>query len=223
MQSVQCGSLVLLRHGETIWSKSGQHTGHTDIPLTENGIAQAKTAGMRLREAFPDGFNADCVYVSPLKRAQQTLAYTGLGEGTILPEIIEWDYGKAEGRTREDIHQFMPDWDIWDDGPTALPDTMLGEWEAELDGQDSLIVKNGEGENLNEVADRTRKAIELIFPKIKSGNNVLFVAHAHVLRILATQWINADPILARNMRLDTAHYSVLSLYKGDSVIEHWNM
>lgn len=66
------GRLVLLRHGQTVWSESGQHTGRTNIPLTDIGCDQARAAGERLREAFPQGFAQGCMFASPLRRAQQT-------------------------------------------------------------------------------------------------------------------------------------------------------
>lgn len=91
------GRLVLLRHGRTVWSESGQHTGRTDIPLTDTGRPQAESAGERLRSAFPNGFDPGCMFASPLRRARQTAALAGYGNYRILPEIAEWDYGRAEG------------------------------------------------------------------------------------------------------------------------------
>ena len=71
-------------------------------------------------------------------------------------------------------------------------------------------------------AARTRDAIDAVMPLLNAGHDVLLVAHAHVLRILTSQWLDVDPHFARLLRLDTAHYCVLSQYKGDNVIEHWN-
>ena len=78
------------------------------------------------------------------------------------------------------------------------------------------------GETVEEAAARTREAIAAVKPLLDAGNDVLLVAHAHVLRILTSQWLGVDPHFARLLRLDTAHYCVLSQYKGDNVIEHWN-
>ena len=75
---------------------------------------------------------------------------------------------------------------------------------------------------LEEAAARAKSAIDEITPLLKDGHNVLLVAHAHILRILTSQWLGVDPHFARLLRLDTAHYSVLSVYKGDNVIERWN-
>ena len=77
------GRLVLLRHGQTVWSESGQHTGRTNIPLTDIGCDQARAAGERLREAFPQGFAQGCMFASPLRRAQQTAQLAGYGDSGI--------------------------------------------------------------------------------------------------------------------------------------------
>lgn len=123
------GRLVLLRHGQTVWSESGQHTGRTNIPLTDIGCDQARAAGERLREAFPQGFAQGCMFASPLRRAQQTAQLAGYGDFKVLPEIAEWDYGRAEGRTRQDVSAaggFA--WDVWRDGPRSLPESLEGDW-----------------------------------------------------------------------------------------------
>ena len=112
------GFLVLLRHGQTVWSESGQHTGRTDIPLTAVGEQQAADAGRRLREAFPEGFSQSCVFSSPLKRACQTAELAGFADHGVLDGIAEWDYGRAEGRTRQQVSEASGfEWDVWRDGP----------------------------------------------------------------------------------------------------------
>ena len=217
------GRLVLLRHGQTVWSESGQHTGRTNIPLTDIGCDQARAAGERLREAFPQGFAQGCMFASPLRRAQQTAQLAGYGDFKVLPEIAEWDYGRAEGRTRQDVSAaggFA--WDVWRDGPQALPESLEGDWVETLPNGEQVPVHNGPGETVEEAAARTREAIATVKPLLDAGNDVLLVAHAHVLRILTSQWLGVDPHFARLLRLDTAHYCVLSQYKGDNVIEHWN-
>ena len=203
------GRLVLLRHGQTVWSESGQHTGRTNIPLTDIGCDQARAAGERLREAFPQGFAQGCMFASPLRRAQQTAQLAG--------------YGRAEGRTRQDVSAaggFA--WDVWRDGPRSLPESLEGDWVETLPNGEQVPVHNGPGETVEEAAARTREAIATVKPLLDAGNDVLLVAHAHVLRILTSQWLGVDPHFARLLRLDTAHYCVLSQYKGDNVIEHWN-
>ncbi len=217
------GRLVLLRHGQTVWSESGQHTGRTNIPLTEIGRRQAEDAGVRLREAFPDGFDAGCVFASPLRRAQQTSQLAGFDDFAVLPQIAEWDYGRAEGRTRQQVSEaggFA--WDVWRDGPRSLPEDLEGDWVETLPNGEQVPVHNGPGETVEDVAARTRDGIASVLPILNDGHDVLLVAHAHVLRILTSQWLGVDPHFARLLRLDTAHYCVLSQYKGDNVIERWN-
>ena len=217
------GRLVLLRHGQTVWSESGQHTGRTNIPLTEIGRRQAEDAGVRLREAFPDGFDEGCVFASPLRRAQQTSQLAGFDDFEVLPQIAEWDYGRAEGRTRQQVSEaggFA--WDVWRDGPRSLPEDFEGDWVETLPNGEQVPVHNGPGETVEDVAARTRDGIASVLPILNDGHDVLLVAHAHVLRILTSQWLGVDPHFARLLRLDTAHYCILSQYKGDNVIERWN-
>jgi broad specificity phosphatase PhoE len=112
--------MVLLRHGATEWSLSGQHTGRTDIPLLDQGREQARAAGTLLA-----GRSFAQVLASPLLRASETCALAGF-EGEPEPDLMEWDYGAYEGRTTADIRVERPGWDLWYDG---VPD---GERAAEV-------------------------------------------------------------------------------------------
>jgi broad specificity phosphatase PhoE len=104
--------VVLVRHGETAWSKSGQHTSRTDIPLTERGQAQA--AGLAARLA---GRPFALVLTSPLARARQTCALAGFADvAQVDDDLTEWDYGSYEGRTTAQIRGERPGWTLWDDG-----------------------------------------------------------------------------------------------------------
>lgn len=104
--------LYLIRHGETEWSLSGQHTGRTDLPLTPNGVDEARELGRYIQE-----LNFSQVLSSPLKRALETCALVGLDRvPEIAPDLAEWDYGDYEGRRSVDIHQERPDWNIFQDG-----------------------------------------------------------------------------------------------------------
>lgn len=100
----------LIRHGETKWSLSGQHTGRTDIPLTDNGCAQASALKPVLaRQHF------DHVLCSPLVRAQDTCKLAGLASQMKLePRLMEWNYGIYEGRKTQEIREEVPDWSVWD-------------------------------------------------------------------------------------------------------------
>lgn len=219
------GRLILLRHGQTAWSQSGQHTGRTNIPLTQVGRQQAQSAGDRLHAAFPQGFEPEHVFVSPLLRAQQTAQLAGFEQFSVLEGIAEWDYGRAEGRTRQTIGQMagLGTWDIWEHGTESLPEAMNADWLETLPDGTQVPVHAARGETLAEVAVRARGAVDQVMPILLEGHNVLLVAHAHILRILATQWLSVDPHVAKLLRLDTAHYCVLSFYKGDRVIEQWNL
>jgi broad specificity phosphatase PhoE len=104
--------IYLARHGETIWSLSGQHTGMTDIPLTEQGEKNAKQLGVRLQ-----GLTFAKVFSSPLQRALKTCELAGFGS-IVMPDPLlqEWNYGDYEGRTTTEIQQTQPDWFIFRDG-----------------------------------------------------------------------------------------------------------
>ena len=105
--------LHLIRHGETEWSLSGQHTGRTDIALTARGEAQARALAPRLRT-----IRFDAVFTSPALRALRTCELAGLGRpaATIEPDLAEWDYGDYEGRTSRDIRSDRPGWNCYRDG-----------------------------------------------------------------------------------------------------------
>lgn len=101
--------LWLVRHGETAWSLTGQHTGRTDVPLTPQGVLQART--LRRRLATRDFAR---VLTSPLSRARETCRLAGLGEAAqVDADLAEWDYGTYEGRTIEQIREAVPGWTIW--------------------------------------------------------------------------------------------------------------
>jgi len=104
--------IYLARHGETAWSLSGQHTGMTDIPLTERGERNARRLGERLR-----GLAFDKVYASPLVRAARTCELAGFrGAAEVDPDLLEWNYGAYEGRRTVDIRREAPDWQLFRDG-----------------------------------------------------------------------------------------------------------
>src|SRR5436309_13931481 len=96
--------IYLARHGETAWSLSGQHTGRTDIPLTERGEGNARRLGERLK-----GITFARVFTSPLQRASRTCALAGFGGvAAVDPDLVEWDYGDYEGRKTVDIRKERP-------------------------------------------------------------------------------------------------------------------
>jgi len=104
--------VYLARHGETAWSLSGQHTGRTDLALTERGERNARSLGERLR-----GMRFASVLTSPLQRAARTCALAGFGAGAETDrDLLEWDYGQYEGRRSAEIHAERPDWQLFRDG-----------------------------------------------------------------------------------------------------------
>ncbi len=104
--------LYLARHGETAWSLSGQHTGLTDIPLTERGERNARLLGKLLQ-----GRTFARVFTSPLQRARRTCELAGFGAGAVVdPDLVEWNYGAYEGKTGADIRKEQPDWELFRDG-----------------------------------------------------------------------------------------------------------
>jgi broad specificity phosphatase PhoE len=108
-------SIVLVRHGETEWSLSGQHTGRTDIPLLDAGRAAARAVRPVLAQR-----SFALVLTSPLARAKETCELAGLGDvAQDEPDLMEWDYGDMEGRTTPQIRETHPGWDIWADGVTG--------------------------------------------------------------------------------------------------------
>lgn len=106
--------LVLVRHGETEWSRDGKHTGNTDVPLTERGREQARALGAAL-----EGRTFTRVLTSPLARAAETARLAGYEVAEERDELREWDYGAYEGRRTVDIREERPGWTLWTDGVPA--------------------------------------------------------------------------------------------------------
>ncbi|MBB3460358.1 histidine phosphatase family protein [Rhizobium sp. BK377] len=104
--------IILVRHGETAWSLSGQHTGRSDIPLTANGEAAARALAPRLA-----GLSVSAVWSSPSQRARNTCGLAGFGERAVIkPDLAEWDYGAYEGITTKEILSKRPGWRLFRDG-----------------------------------------------------------------------------------------------------------
>jgi len=104
--------IYVARHGETAWSLSGQHTGITDLPLTERGERNARRLGERLK-----GLSFVKVFTSPLQRAARTCELAGFGAGAEVDrELLEWNYGEYEGRRTAEILADRPDWQLFRDG-----------------------------------------------------------------------------------------------------------
>ena len=112
MNPMTLPAVYLARHGETVWSLTGQHTGLTDLPLTERGERNARRLGERLA-----GLVFAKVFTSPLQRAARTCELAGFGNAAeVDPDLVEWNYGKYEGLRTAEIHAKRPDWQLFRDG-----------------------------------------------------------------------------------------------------------
>ncbi|WP_420364896.1 histidine phosphatase family protein [Curtobacterium sp. L3-7] len=197
MTSERPGELVLVRHGETEWSKSGQHTGRTDIPLTENGVGQAKRAGRYLADR-----DFALALSSPLQRARDTAALIGV-DPEVDEDLYEWDYGAYEGLTTPQIKVLRHGpWDLWTDGVPA-GDTP--------------------GENAAEVRVRAERVLDRARPVLAEGQDAVFIAHGHVLRAIGAAWIRLAPQDGAVLKLGTASVSTLGYEHGRPVIDSWNV
>lgn len=189
------GEIYLLRHGETEWSKSGQHTGRTDIPLTDAGRKRAaQVAPMLTAVTF------GLVLCSPLSRARDTAQLAGLTPDGYSDDMLEWDYGVYEGRTTADIRAEKddPDWVIWDD---PIP----------------------EGERPADVAVRANRVLTRVRPVVEEGRNAMLVAHGHFLRILTATYLGLPGADGRMFGLDAGGVSVLGHERVQPVITGWNI
>lgn len=147
--------IVLIRHGETEWSRNGRHTGRTDIPLTEVGRDEAGMLAARLRV-----WRFVRVVASPLRRALDTCRLAGYGEvAEVRDELMEWDYGAYEGRTTKEIRREDPGWTVWTDGAPGGETAenvadRISPLVAELRGVDGDVALFGHGHLLRVLAAR---------------------------------------------------------------------
>ncbi len=192
------GALILLRHGETEWSKSGQHTGRTDIPLTRAGEAAAAALAPMLA-----GCDITAVLCSPAQRAMRTAELAGLTGLQLDPDLWEWDYGGYEGLTTPQIQERQPGWSLWSDGVIA------GDAEHP-------------GESARQVGERTDRVLARVRPMLDRGD-VALVAHGHVLRVLTARWLGLEPPDGKLFRLDTGTVSTLGDEHEQPVIAAWNV
>jgi len=178
----------LIRHGETAWSKSGQHTGRTDIPLLPEAEPRLRALVPHLKHPFA------LILCSALQRAHRTAILAELSPIVLEPNLMERDYGDCEGQTIDQIRAQKPGWNIWANGVQG-------------------------GESLEEVAARTR----LVLDRVRAANgDVALVAHGHVLRILASCWLEIPPVNAEHFALSTGSISILGYENDFPVLTRWN-
>jgi broad specificity phosphatase PhoE len=184
--------LLVIRHGETEWSRAGRHTGRSDIPLNDQGREEARGAARTL-----DGWNITRAYTSPLGRARETAELVAPVCGVdVDPDLVEWDYGIYEGRTTPEIRDEEPAWSVF-------THPMKG------------------GESIADVGVRVDRFLARVVREVESGNAAVF-AHGHVLAILIARWCELAPIEGRRFPLATATVSLLGFHREDRVIRALN-
>jgi probable phosphoglycerate mutase len=193
------GDLLLVRHGETEWSRSGQHTSHTDLPLTAHGEEQAKSIAPLL-----SGRTFALALTSPLHRAVRTAELAGVTGAVPEPDLHEWDYGAYEGITTAEIHTTRPAWDLWTDGVPPGPD-------------------GHPGESPEEVGRRADRVLARVDAALAHDGDVVLVAHGHFLRVLTARRLGLAPAQGRLFQLATGTVSRLSTEHGRPVVAEWNV
>ncbi|KYH44540.1 histidine phosphatase family protein [Branchiibius sp. NY16-3462-2] len=189
--------IVLIRHGETKWSLTGQHTGVTDLPLLPEGEEGARRAGELIKH-----LDIGHVFVSPLLRARQTAELAGFKDYEIDEDLREWDYGGYEGLTTDQIREKIgnPDWEIFTNG---------------------VVPGDTPGETVEDVSARVSHVVNQVLPLLEESN-VALVAHGHSLRIFAATFLQKNPRFAGQLRLDAGAVSILGYYHQYPSIEIWN-
>lgn len=195
--AVPRGRLVLVRHGETAWSRTGQHTGLTDLPLLPEGEAAARDLrGMLGAMTFVH------VRCSPLARARRTAALAGLAVDVVDEDLVEWDYGVHEGRSTLEVRAELGyHWTVFEHGtlPGATP-----------------------GETVEEVSARASRVLDRVWPMLFEGD-VGLVGHGHALRILAAVYLRQAPRFGAHLTFEVGSVAVLGHHHESPVIEGWNL
>lgn len=180
------GRVFLLRHGETEWSRTGKHTGRTDVPLTERGRERAAAAG-RLGVRLLDGAAA-LVLSSPRSRARDTAELAGLTVDRVDERLAEWAYGEYEGRTTPEIRETVPGWTVWTHPSPG------GETADEV------------GARADSVLDEARAA--------RDGGDVVLVGHGHFSRVLVARWVGLPATEGVRFAMEAASWAVLGDERG---------
>ncbi|TFV76216.1 histidine phosphatase family protein [Blastococcus sp. CT_GayMR20] len=189
------GEIIVLRHGQTEWSRSGQHTSVTDLPLLPEGEEQARD----LQKSLADRRFVE-VWVSPRQRARRTADLAGLVPTRVEEDLVEVDYGGYEGRTTTEIRaELGHPWTLWTDGtiPGATP-----------------------GETLAAVAVRVDRVLAQVTERLPDGD-VALVAHGHVLRVLTARWLGLPPENGALFALPAGSYGILGHDRERQVLTGW--
>lgn len=177
--------LVLLRHGETEWSRDRKHTGRTDLDLTERGREQARLAALTLEHL--DLVNP-LVVSSPRRRALATAELAGLSVDEVSPLLSEWDYGDYEGLTTHEIRTDNPGWRLWTSGCPG-------------------------GESVDQVSLRADQAVSYGLDHMVD-RDVVFVSHGHFSRSVVTRWVEQPLREGARFGLGTAALAVCGFEYG---------
>ncbi|MEW1613400.1 MULTISPECIES: histidine phosphatase family protein [unclassified Streptomyces] len=195
------GELILIRHGETEWSRSGQHTSYTDLPLTATGERQARALVPLLADR-----TIALTLVSPAVRARRTAELAGLPAPRVTPELREWDYGGYEGITTQEIRRTRPFWNLWTDGVDPGTPEHPGESPAQI------------GQRADQVLAGVHSAAE------RAGDgDIALVAHSHFLRVLTARYLGLTPAEGRLFQLATGAVSRLGTEHGRPVVTALNL
>ena len=194
--------IVLVRHGETEWSRSGQHTSSTDLPLIEDGRRRAVALGPLLAD-----WEFSLVLTSPLRRARETCELAGFGDrAEVCEDLREWEYGEYEGLTTPQIREQNPGWNLWTDGCPG------GEEPAEVGARADRAIERMRGADANAppsgAADKS--------------HNALAFAHGHILRVLCARWLGMDVSAGARFALRAGALCVLGFERETEVIQLWN-
>ncbi|MEU5766496.1 histidine phosphatase family protein [Streptomyces asoensis] len=194
------GDLLLVRHGETEWSRSGRHTGSTDVPLTGHGRDEARALAPLLR-----AHRVGAAFASPAARARETAELAGLRGVRVDAGLREWDYGAYEGVTTAEIQRTRPDWFLFTDGVAPGPPGRPGETP----------------EQVGERADRVLARIDAA--PTGAGECVVLVAHGHFLRVLTARRLGLPASAGALFLLETGTLCRLGTEHGRPVIAAWNV
>ena len=189
-------TVVLVRHGSTEWSRHGQHTGRTDIPLDGDGKRQARALAAPLERLGRRTSGDRLVLVSPLVRAVRTAELAGLGPFELDADLVEWDYGAYEGLTTAQIRELAPGWSVF---TQPCPG----------------------GETHEDVAARCDRVLARLAGA--GAELAVLVAHGHLLRALAARWLDRPVADGAMLRLGTAATCVLGYEHGSRSVHRWNI
>ena len=193
LQSSKLVEVFLCRHGETEWTLTGQHTGLTDLPLTENGRKEAKLLGKSFKKK---GLTFNHVMCSPLHRVRETCKLAGIKEDDIIIDkrLLEWDYGAYEGLTSEEIHKTNPGWTVFNQDP---PD----------------------GETAIDVEERVDSLLEDV---LKLEGTVALFSSGHISRVIGARWVKMPVSFGQNLKLSTGSDCRLGFDHNYPAIITWN-